>query len=77
MARRRRDGRRSILVTPVQFIGGWSFYRFWAFIYNSIGIPVAALGYLKPIIAVAAMALSSLSVVANSATLKTFKIEME
>lgn len=49
---------------------------FWAFIYNSIGIPVAAFGYLNPIIAAAAMALSSLSVVANSATLKTLKIEV-
>ncbi|MBI5755394.1 MAG: heavy metal translocating P-type ATPase [Nitrospirae bacterium] len=50
---------------------------FWAFIYNTIGIPIAALGYLNPIIAAAAMALSSLSVVANSATLKTLKIELE
>ena len=50
---------------------------FWAFIYNSIGIPIAALGYLNPIIAAAAMALSSLSVVANSATLKTLKIEVD
>ncbi|MBI5902762.1 MAG: copper-translocating P-type ATPase, partial [Deltaproteobacteria bacterium] len=49
---------------------------FWAFIYNSIGIPIAALGYLNPIIAAAAMALSSLSVVANSATLKTLRIEV-
>jgi len=48
---------------------------FWAFIYNSIGIPIAALGFLNPIIAAAAMALSSLSVVANSATLKALKLE--
>src|SRR5512136_823659 len=47
---------------------------FWAFIYNSIGVPVAALGLLNPIIAAAAMALSSLSVIANSALLKAKKI---
>jgi len=48
---------------------------FWAFIYNTVGIPIAALGYLNPIIAAAAMALSSLSVVGNSATLKILKID--
>lgn len=47
---------------------------FWAFIYNTIGIPVAALGFLNPIIAAAAMALSSLSVIVNSALLKRTKL---
>jgi P-type Cu+ transporter len=46
---------------------------FWAFIYNSLGIPIAAIGWLNPMIAGAAMALSSLSVIINSALLNRYR----
>jgi len=46
---------------------------FWAFAYNVAGIPLAALGYLSPVVAGAAMALSSVSVLSNALLLKRWK----
>ncbi len=47
---------------------------FWAFAYNVAGIPLAALGYLSPVVAGAAMALSSVSVMANALLLKKWRM---
>ena len=46
---------------------------FWAFVYNLIGIPLAAFGLLNPVLAGAAMALSSVCVVSNALLLKRWK----
>ena len=46
---------------------------FWAFIYNVAGIPLAALGFLNPVMAGAAMAMSSVSVMSNALLLKRWK----
>ncbi len=48
---------------------------FWAFIYNLVGIPLAAFGFLSPVVAGAAMALSSVSVVSNALLLRSWKPE--
>ena len=46
---------------------------FWAFVYNAIGVPLAAFGLLNPVVAGAAMALSSVSVVSNALLLRRWK----
>jgi len=48
---------------------------FWALIYNTLGIPVAAFGFLNPVIAGGAMAFSSVSVVSNALRLKKWRFE--
>ena len=49
---------------------------FWAFVYNVIMLPLAAIGYLSPTLAGAAMALSSVSVVTNSLWLRSWRPRM-
>jgi Cu+-exporting ATPase len=49
---------------------------FWAFVYNLIGLPLAAFGLLNPVLAGAAMALSSVSVVSNALLLKRWKAKL-
>jgi Cu+-exporting ATPase len=46
---------------------------FWAFVYNVVGVPLAALGFLSPVVAGAAMAFSSVSVVSNALLLRRWR----
>jgi Cu+-exporting ATPase len=50
---------------------------FFAFVYNVLGIPLAAFGFLSPVLAGAAMALSSVSVVGNALLLGRFAPSMQ
>jgi len=47
---------------------------FWAFFYNAIGVPLAALGFMTPVLCAASMALSDLIVIGNALRLRRFKL---
>jgi Cu+-exporting ATPase len=48
---------------------------FWAFVFNAVGIPLAAAGLLSPVIAGAAMAMSSVTVVTNALLLRRWRAQ--
>ncbi len=50
---------------------------FWAFFYNAIGVPLAALGFMSPILCAAAMGLSDLIVIGNALRLRSLNLESE
>jgi len=50
---------------------------FWAWFYNLVAIPIAAVGLLHPMIGVIAMTISSLSVIGNSLRLKRVKLNVD
>ena len=47
---------------------------FWAFFYNAIGVPLAALGFMSPILCAAAMGFSDLVVIGNALRLRNWKL---
>ena len=49
---------------------------FWAFAYNVVGIPLAAMGMLSPVVAGAAMALSSVTIVSNALLLRRWRPQL-